>query len=87
MMTDTEIKVKGLKILREALGAIEAEKFVALIMREPFDYTKWRKQLWPEETVEAISREAMRYRRTSRSRKQKSAAQARSSGVRARPRR
>ena len=56
-------------------------------LNRPFDYTKWRKQLWPGETVEQISREAMKYRRTSRGRKPKSAAQARSSGVRVKPRR
>jgi hypothetical protein len=42
MMTDTEIKSKGLQILTKHLGNIEAEKFIALIQREPFDYTKWR---------------------------------------------
>ena len=41
MITDTEIKLKGLEVLINKLGRVEAEKFVSLIMREPFDYTKW----------------------------------------------
>lgn len=65
MMTDTELKIKGLEILTKALGAVDAEKFVTLIMREPFDYTKWRRQLWPTETVEELSGKAMQYRAAS----------------------
>ena len=64
MMTDTEIKVKGFEVLTRYMGLVEAEKFVSLIQREPFDYTEWRKKLWPDKTVREISREAMEYRRT-----------------------
>ena len=39
MITNTEIKIKGLQILTELLGEREAERFIALIQREPFDYT------------------------------------------------
>ena len=39
MMTDTEIKVKGVRVLAQYLGDVEAERFIALIQREPFDYT------------------------------------------------
>ncbi|MGD0090135.1 MAG: hypothetical protein ABSE73_09460 [Planctomycetota bacterium] len=66
MITDAELRVKGLEALTEALGTVEAEKFVALVMRERFDYTEWRKNLWPLETVEEISRAAMRHRKPSR---------------------
>lgn len=41
MITDTEIKLKGLEVLINKLGRIKVERFVSLIMREPFDYTKW----------------------------------------------
>lgn len=65
MMTDTELKLKGLRVLTEALGAVQAEKFVALILREPFDYTQWRRRLWPDKTVEEISADAMKGRKGS----------------------
>ena len=42
MITDSEIKTRGLQVLTEHLGNIEAERFIALIQREPFNYTKWR---------------------------------------------
>ena len=45
MITDEELKVEGLKALTEALGDVQAEKFIALIMRSPFDYTKWQRKL------------------------------------------
>ena len=59
MITDTEIKVKGLKVLAEHLGDVEAERFIALIQREPFDYTKWRQDRWEELSIDEISRRAM----------------------------
>ena len=62
MITDTEIRIKGFKALAKALGKVEAERFISLVMREPFDYTKWQRDLWAEKTVEEISGTAMQFR-------------------------
>lgn len=62
MKSDTEIKQEGLKILIEKLGEIEAEKFITLILRQPFDYTKWQKGLWKDKKIEELSKEAMDYK-------------------------
>ncbi|MFQ5681584.1 MAG: hypothetical protein ACE5GG_06030 [Candidatus Omnitrophota bacterium] len=59
MITDTEIRVKGLKTLTAYLGDIEAERFISLIQREPFDYTKWRQGLDEVLDIEEISKRAM----------------------------
>jgi hypothetical protein len=59
MITDTEIRLKGLEVLTKYLGDVEAERFIALIQREPFDYTKWRKDLDENLTIEEISGRAM----------------------------
>lgn len=59
MITDTEIRVKGIQILAQYLGDIEMERFVALIQREPFDYTQWRQTINTDESVEDISKKAM----------------------------
>ena len=59
MITDTEIKQKGMHILSQYLGDVEAERFIALIQRERFDYTKWRQGLDEELSIEEISRKAM----------------------------
>jgi len=65
MITDTEIRTKGLQVLAQYLGDIEAERFVALIQREPFDYTKWRQDLGEELSLEEISRRTMSLRNNS----------------------
>jgi PHD/YefM family antitoxin component YafN of YafNO toxin-antitoxin module len=41
---------------------VEAERFICLIQRERFDYTKWRQTLYEGLTVEDISRKAMQDR-------------------------
>ena len=62
-MTDTEIKLQGMEALIAALGEVQAEKFISLIMREPFDYTVWQRKLWTDRSVEEISRMAMKRRK------------------------
>ena len=62
MLTDTEIKRKGFKILIENLGDVDAEKFISLINKEPFDYTQWQSSLWDDQTIKQVSEMAMKYR-------------------------
>jgi len=62
--TDTLIKSEGMKILTEHLGKVEAERFIALIIREPFDYTRWQVNLWQDRTVKEVSEAAMNYRKS-----------------------
>lgn len=62
MRTDTEIRLNGVRALVQALGAVEAERFVALINRERFDYTEWRKTQWLDETVASLAAKARELR-------------------------
>ena len=62
MLTDSEIKKKGFKVLIEKLGDVDAEKFISLINKEPFDYTQWQSTLWSDQTIEQVSEKAMNYR-------------------------
>jgi hypothetical protein len=66
MSTDAELRISGLRALVEALGPVDAERFITLMLREPFDYTRWRQQLWSDKTVEELSEAAMQLRRDSR---------------------
>jgi adenine C2-methylase RlmN of 23S rRNA A2503 and tRNA A37 len=59
VISDIEIKLKGIHLLSEYLGDVEAERFISLIQREPFDYTKWRQGLDENLTIEEISQQAM----------------------------
>ena len=61
MIVDSELKLKGFDILNTHLGLVEAERFIALIQREKFDYTKWRQTLFEGLSGEEISRRAMAY--------------------------
>ena len=64
MMTDSEIRVKGVAALTASLGSVEAERFITLILREPFDYTKWRRDLFEDRSIHEISESAMAARRS-----------------------
>jgi len=59
MITDTELKIKGLDALVKELGDVLAEKFISLILKEPFDYTKWQRQLFADKDILTLSKDAM----------------------------
>ena len=65
MITDEEIKLQGLEALVASLGDVQAEKFICLILRGHFDYTKWQSARVWEEDIETLSRKAMEYRQNS----------------------
>jgi len=46
MRSDTLIKSDGMRVLAEKLGIIEAERFITLVLREPFNYTDWQRNLY-----------------------------------------
>lgn len=66
MKTDTDIRFEGIRALMQVLGTVEAERFIALINRERFDYTEWRKSQWRDETVESLATRARALREASR---------------------
>lgn len=61
MRTDTVLRCDGMNALVERLGIVEAERFVALIQREPFDYTEWRQRLFEDVPLEEFLENARRY--------------------------
>lgn len=62
-MNDTLIRIEGMEALMEKLGLVEAERFIMLIKREPFDYTSWRaKNLFKGKSIEDIHAEAAAFR-------------------------
>lgn len=61
MKVDAEIKILGFEVLARHLGLVEAERFIALVQREKFDYTQWRQNLFAGLSGEAISRQAMEF--------------------------
>ena len=60
MRTDSIVRMDGMNVLREKLGKVDAERFIMLILREPFDYTAWRVSLNEENiTLRELSQRAM----------------------------
>jgi len=60
-MNDTVLVNEGTKILSQALGKVNVERFITLITKEPFDYTKWRKNLYENMDIDELSKKAMDY--------------------------
>jgi hypothetical protein len=63
MKTDTLIRSEGMEILSKNLGMVEAERFIMLIQKEPFDYTQWQENLFENMSIEEISKKAADYRK------------------------
>ena len=61
MKTDSVIKKEGMDVLIEELGEVDAERFISLIIKEPFDYTKWHGDLFKGLSVKELNDKAMEY--------------------------
>ena len=44
-ISSVDVIEKGMRCLSENMGAMETELFIATLLRERFDYTKWRSSL------------------------------------------
>jgi hypothetical protein len=56
MKTETEIRMDGMNALIQALGLVEAERFLMAISRERFNYTGWRRTGLPDVSIEELAR-------------------------------
>ena len=61
MENDILLRQNGMRILLDNLGLVESERFIMLIQREAFDYTKWHENLFEGMTVCEISEKAAEY--------------------------
>jgi hypothetical protein len=59
MYAEMALRDKGMEVLIKNLGKVEAERFVSLIIREPFDYTEWQRNLFNDLSVKELSKLAM----------------------------
>ena len=63
MKTDTLIRTEGMNTLIKTMGLVEAERFIMLIQKETFDYTKWQENLFTDMTIEEIFNNAAEFRK------------------------
>ena len=61
MNNDTLIKNEGMRVLAENLGLVNAERFITLLLREPFDYTEWQRDLYANVPLDDFLKDAMVY--------------------------
>lgn len=61
MDSTMEIMSRGMNCLIRQLGVVETEKFISIINREKFDYTKWQQDLFEGMTLEEINEAAAEY--------------------------
>jgi hypothetical protein len=60
MYAEMALRNQGMKVLVNNLGKVEAERFISLIIREPFDYTEWQRDLFNDMSVKELSNLAMK---------------------------
>ena len=60
-MSTVELLNRGMNILNRELGSVDAERFISVIMREQFDYTKWQREFFDGMSQEEIKDEASKY--------------------------
>ena len=62
MNNDTVLKNEGMKVLATHLGLVKAERFISLMIREPFDYTEWQRGLYKDVPLDDFLNAAMDFR-------------------------
>ena len=63
MRSNAVIKDEGMRILTKQLGPVDAERFIVLLRREPFDYTEWRQELFKDVSLDEFLTKADKYRK------------------------
>lgn len=61
MYSSTDLMSVGMDHLVQKLGQVEAERFISTIIRESSDYTKLRRLLFDDMTVDQVLDEAAKY--------------------------
>ncbi|MCL2202215.1 MAG: hypothetical protein FWB75_09640 [Oscillospiraceae bacterium] len=65
-MNDTVLKLNVVKCLIENFGVVQTERFISLMIKEPFDYTVWQRDLYKDMTVEELFAAASAWKETNK---------------------
>ncbi|MDR3291544.1 MAG: hypothetical protein LBT10_05265 [Methanobrevibacter sp.] len=63
MKSEILIRNEAMNILVKKLGLVDAERFIASIKRDNFDYTEWRRDLYKNMTIDEIYNEASEFQK------------------------
>ena len=53
-ISDNELTMRGMNLLKEQFGPVDAERFVYILVKDRFDYTEWQRNLFAGETVRSL---------------------------------
>jgi hypothetical protein len=53
-LTEKELRQEAVRVLSDALGPVDALRFLALVSREPFDYQEWRREYFSQYDVDEL---------------------------------
>jgi len=62
-MNDTILSRNAMKCLVDNFGVVQTERFIALIIKEPFDYTQWQKDLFNDITTDELFNAASNWKK------------------------
>lgn len=51
----------AINYLVEKLGVVETEVFIANLIKEPFDYTKWQSEHFKDTSLEDLNNQAVKF--------------------------
>ena len=54
MRTDNTLRSDVMSLLMREFGEIDTERFLYLIKRDDFDYTKWQQDLWKDMSIDEV---------------------------------
>ena len=57
----SETLSRGMEILTQKMGIVEAERFIFLVKTEGFDYTKWQREYFDNKSKEEMDSEMDAY--------------------------
>ena len=53
-VSDNELSIRGMNLLKDQLGPVDAERFVYILVKDRFDYTEWQRDLFQGENVRSL---------------------------------
>ena len=60
-ISDNELTMRGMNLLKVEFGPVDAERFVYVMTRDGFDYTEWQRDLFQGETVKSLGEKMMAF--------------------------
>lgn len=58
---NADIMNKGFDCLFKTLGSVDAERFIAALKKDHFDYTKWQREFFDNRDADELAETALRY--------------------------